>query len=184
MWRSRQLFFACVLTFANIWHTCLGEGQVESEFVFVRSAGVTSITPTLGDTNGGVFGCAVGICFCVVQFSVRTFYSLRFFVYFVVVVLPIRKVTILCIRGRPSRYHFWIWFLSGFHERVCYRYLCTVPAPTTPSHMSQEHSDFKSVCIAIFFSFFDSHNSVFMGGDATDTLSSPIARPVNFFGLF
>ena len=27
-----------------------------------------------------------------------------------------------------------------------------------------------------------SHNTVFMGGNVFDTLSSPIARPVNFFG--
>ena len=50
------LAFIQIVAFASIWLGCHAQsGQVESEFVFRRDAGITSIWPTMGDTNGGTF---------------------------------------------------------------------------------------------------------------------------------
>ena len=168
MARSRQLFFASVLTFANIWHTCLGEGQVESEFIFQRSAGITSITPTVGDTNGGVYAwdfrnkklfsnCYVGyIC---LLFSCPLSYS--------------HQAKSLQFLGTVSLKISWTGLLRFCSARR-QNFLC--------AYTKEDHQFFYE--LVILFPICDRHNSVFMGGDATDTLSSPIARPVNFFGLY
>lgn len=133
---KRWLLFLFGTTFVNIWRGCHGGG-----FVFRRQVGITSIEPTVGDTNGGLLATSLAdfvqiseiLSFCLPIPCFRTA---------VIVLLSIlcpfslggtcditdsNDLCVIVFASRPIHYSTWLWLLPRLSKWVRYFFkLCLI----------------------------------------------------------